>query len=185
MDAMQPVLTKSAMYRHLFAGRFGNFLQSFDNPLAARRANFRGPLTLRHKNVSNITKLYHLTVAEAIQHHAWLTAAGHDPRNIITQEAPPDDKRSIQGELSRNHRGLYLLYTFVPKPMRVALLEQSHEATGLRALGLLRYHLDPADVDDLMELLDVWQPEAIEFSSFTVPCGVLRRRTVVWETRSY
>ena len=32
----------------------------------------------------------------------------------------------------------------------------------LHALGLLRKHLDPADIDDLIELLDRWEPEEEE-----------------------
>lgn len=59
-------------------------------------------------------------------------------------------------------------------------------SAGLLARSLLRHYCDPASVDCIYELLDLYPDHAIEFSAFRVPVGTVpHRNTVIWEVRDY
>jgi hypothetical protein len=109
-----------------------------------------------------------------------------DPRTMIYGECPPEESRTIQGELCRGPWGHYFYYTFAAGPMRWALEEAGRHAWGLEVLMLLRANVDPSSLDDIMELLDEYPDHVVEFTSFTVPVGrIPGRQTLIWEVRKY
>jgi len=118
---------------------------------------------------------------------------GGIPRDSLTfNQAMSDENLTIQGEVMRNHQGLFLLYSRVKKPMNLALREHEERATGLTAKCLLESELWPSSYDDVMELLGYFststaEPSAVvEFSAYNEGVGALRgRNTVIWEVRNY
>jgi len=115
------------------------------------------------------------------------------PADSLTfNQAMSDGNLTIQGEVMRNHQGLFLLYSRVKKPMNLALREHEERATGLTAKCLLESELWTSSYDDVMELLGYFststaEPSAIvEFSAYNEEVGALRgRNTVIWEVRNY
>lgn len=98
----------------------------------------------------------------------------------------PDKHITLQGYVQRSINYLDLDYNDVPTGanMREAMKTAKH-TSGLKALSLLRTHLDPSDFDDLMGLFDAHPDDVIEFSAYSIPCGDLNRHCVFWEVRAY
>lgn len=55
---------------------------------------------------------------------------------------------------------------------------------GLPARCRLRALLQE-DYDWVMELIDLYPEHVVEFSTMSVPCGTMNKRTVIWEVRKY
>jgi hypothetical protein len=177
---METVGTKAMMYRLLKAGRFGNYPRSWDSVDAVERDKFTGLVSIRSLEVSNPVKLYHIPGAELRETVEAIPmerrAAGF---NFL--EAPPDHKRTIQGEWD----GTNLFYSCDPQPMRFALAKDGRQVSGVVARTLLRHYLDPGDVDWLDDLVMDFPDHVIEFSGVSIRCGTHNRRMIVWEVRAY
>jgi hypothetical protein len=168
------------MYELLYAGRFGNYPRAWESLEELQASGFSGEVSLRSKEVSNPVKLYHIPSEKVAEIVAALPEAQRNS-GLVFSEAPPDSQRAIQGEWD----GTNLTYSFVPKPMRLAFVEDMRHADGLEAKTLLRYYLDPADVEWLDELLEDFPDHVVEFSGFKIRTGTHRRRMIVWEVRQY
>lgn len=177
--------TKERMYELLLGGRLGNFVRAWDSLDAVMGSDYRGLVSMRSRERSNPVRVYHVPIDELPGRVAALSEAA--TRNgLVFSEAPPDEKRTIQGELMRDERGYYLHYSYSPEPMRTALEKDGRHARGLSAKMLLETYLEPSDFDTLQELLDSYPGAVIEFSAFTVPVGVIpHRKMVIWEVRNY
>lgn len=179
------ITNKKQMYECLLAGKFGNFVRAWNSLADVEASGYRGHVSLRSKEVSNPVRLYHVPFADLRQTVETLPESQR-LSGLVFSESPPDEKRTIQGELMRNHKGYVLTYSYVPKPMRLAFADQCLTATGLEAKMLLEHHLTPTDYDELQLLLDLYEDHVIEFSAFSVNVGVLpRRNCVIWEVRLY
>lgn len=107
-------------------------------------------------------------------------------------ETAPDDRATLQGEIRRAPGGLQFFGSERSRAgygrmirMRDALrVARSYQ--GLTVLFLLRKHLSPPSLDDLMELLDLYPEAVIEFSAYDLQLGTCRgRNTIIWEVRNY
>ncbi len=105
------------------------------------------------------------------------------PADAYFSGMAPTDRTTFQGEVRRCERGLDLVYSRVPKPMRQSLLEGTRLAEGIVAQELLRYYMDPTSYDWLGELLDNYSNAVVEFSCYSIPCGTLNWNTLFWEVR--
>lgn len=92
----------------------------------------------------------------------------------------------LQGEVSDLPGGLYLQYTTVAKPMKVAMLEESRHVQGAACIEVLRSFLCPRSYEWLRYLLDAYDSHVVEFSSYGLEYGVLPGyNTLFWEVRNY
>lgn len=179
------IRTKAQMYSLLLGGRFGNFVRAWDTLPEVLSSGYRGLVSLRSRERSNPIRLYHIPIDDLEATVAKQTDAQR-AAGFVFSEAPPDHKRTIQGELMRDEAGYYLHYSFSPEPMRIALEQDGQHARGLAAKLLLEHYLEPSDYDALQDLLDAHPGAVIEFTGFTVPVGVIpHRKMVVWEVRNY
>jgi hypothetical protein len=176
-----PVLSKTDFTQRYQALEFGNRTNTWHDRVAFESgANQMGSYHLRNRVAAGAT--YYDQSYSAVR-GLWLRMS--DPQDWYCSEMAPTATTVLQGEVMQSNRGLYLLYSTLPMPMRPALATRSAEVYGIIATSLLRTTLDPGDYDWLMELLDTYEDHVVEFSHYRVHCGVLQRRMIVWEVRSY
>ena len=176
---------KTRMYGLLRTGALGNALRTWDSAAAVLRDDYEGNVGIRAARRSNPICLYDLPQSELL---ATMRREGvADRRDLVFCEAPPDAKRTIQGELTTLPDGrLYWNYSLAKSPMRPALLHDGHDAVGVKARAMLRHYADPASVDDIDTLLDRHPGAVIEFTCYRVPIGIWpHRRVIIWEVRNY
>jgi hypothetical protein len=98
----------------------------------------------------------------------------------------PSHLTTFQGEVCCSERGLDLTYTFVAKPMRPALAEETLHANGYKARCLLAKYMNPTCHDWLYELFNLYPNHTIEFSCYSTNWGTVPHcNTVFWEVRMY
>lgn len=111
-----------------------------------------------------------------------------EPGGPMTQcgPLPPDDHLLLQGELLRTPEGLYLRYTRLKEPMRLALQRDQHHAWNLRAHELLRQACWPQSLVMLTDLLDQDPEGILEFGAYSCALGLIpHHNTIIWEWRRY
>lgn len=189
---MRECLTnKTRMYRALNSGLLGNHMPTWNGADPELRTLIDqkqiGPLvSIRAMTVSASIKKYHVPVEtlfdlfESVEKQYGLSR-----KHLTVCEAPPDDFRTIQGEVSITERGLSLFSSFATLPMRNALEKDGTMSYRLKASSLLKQYLDACDCDWLHELLELYPDHTIEFTGFTRRVGVLNRRMLIWEVRAY
>lgn len=109
-------------------------------------------------------------------------------RRYILDDGCPDNKRTMQGEIIRTHRGLEgWLETEGKFAMRPAMAAGHMKHRGyLECRMLLARYMDPSSRDDLDALLELHPDAAVEFSCFSVNVGIFpHRNCIFWETRDY
>lgn len=179
------ITNKTRMYELLMSGRLGNYSQIWDTVPEVLASGYEGEISIRSRQISNPIRLYHVPVTELEATVSNLSP--HQTAGGLTFcVAPPDHKRTIQGEVMLTVGGYYLFYSFAPLTMRAALETDGHHAYGLQAKMLLETYLEPVDFEDLQLLLETYDGAAIEFTGFRVPVGVIpHRKMLVWEVRHY
>jgi hypothetical protein len=108
-------------------------------------------------------------------------------RDFIMDDGAPDEYRTLQGELCRTERGLEGFLSLGSKlPMRPDMVAGNMKSySGAAVHVLLNQYMDPPSRDDVDAILELFPDAAIEFTCFSVTCGVLRRNTLFWEVRDY
>lgn len=177
---MTTMATKSEMYRHLYAGRFGNYPRAWQSVAEIHASGYSGHVSIRSLETSNPVKLYHVPAAE-IPAKVDALPLSHRKAGLVFSESPDDSKRTIQGEWD----GFNLTHSYFQAPMRLAFERQLLHADGPQARWLLRHYLDAADYEWLDELLVDFPGHVVEFSGFKCRVGTHRRRMIVWEVRAY
>lgn len=184
MDSVK-ITNKAQMYELLSAGRFGNHIRVWYTLDEALASGYTGLVSIRSLQVTHPVRLYHNPMEKLAEIVAGLPSSVTE-RGLVFFEAPPDAKRTIQGELTRLDSGYYLYYSRDCSPMRIALEKDGKHAYGLAAKLILQHYLEPSDYDALQDLLDDFPGAVIEFSATSVPIGVIpHRKMVVWEVRHY
>lgn len=176
------ISTKTQMYDLLKRGVLGNTVRhygSLEELMSDETVEWVGCRCLQ---VNRPWRLYCCRKHELL---AGLRERGYDGTGLEFYESPPDAFRRIQGELMRGPWGLQFRYTFAPGPMRLALESNEQHAWGLEARMLLQKHADPACYDWLMDLLDTYDGHVVEFTSYSIPVGVLQQPWLIWEVRAY
>lgn len=122
---------------------------------------------------------------------------------ILVDEQAPDHLSTLKGEVMRNAQYLYMRYdktpgmrmrdafdwdertitglTTIPIPYRRRGMAHAH---GLKALHLLRHHMDAASMEMLHDIWDGYPDAIVEFSCYSTRVGVLEHNTVFWEVRT-
>jgi len=182
-----PITTKDQCYALLHRKALGNTLRMWPSWEAFHESGYSGPTGIRYRGKKGgsgpcVAQIPADMVGNVV---CMLVKGGFDIDRMEFTQFPPDEYRTIQGELTENPC-LYLHYSFFPAPMRLALAEDGRHATGLAAKMLLQRHLSPASMDDMRELLDLYPGHVVEFTAFSRNVGWARgRNAIVWEVRAY
>ena len=183
MDVIRAPISKHEFYRRYLQGdysEFGNRLRTWFNGDEMWKSGYRGLCTVRgiQTNSGKSIKRYGVPAKEA--------RFSKDPVN----ESPDDSRLVIQGEVSLSEYGqpgLYLAYSTVKnipnqKAMRATNLDRIF---GLRAVMVLRSHMDTTSYEHVMSLLQQMPEAQIEFGTYSYRLGVEGNFTVIWEVRNY
>jgi len=156
------------------------FSSRMQDPIRIReipaRVALRG-LTPQSKSL----QAYDLTPAQA-----WSRAAAscHPSEDILIDEQAPDHLSTLKGEVMRTERYLYMRYDQTPGlRMRAAYPTMKH-VEGLRAVNLLKQHMDNPSWECLQDLFDRYPDAMIEFSCYSIPVGRFKWNTITWEVRT-
>jgi hypothetical protein len=174
------VRNKAEMYQRLFKGEFGNKNMTWATLEELEASGYKGELGIRSSYVGG-------RVDMVMAHDARRVAEGRPdfPFMVSYSERLPDDRLTFQGEVQRSERWYDLTYSHQKVWMREALKSPLY-ASGLKALSLLQYYMDPSSYSDLMVLFDQYPDSVIEFACFDCDIGIIpHRNTVIWEVRNY
>jgi hypothetical protein len=187
------------MYTLLRAGDFGNTMETWPNYAQVMECDRYLPtISIRYKG-EPLGKFFAYNEPNRFLHvggimQAWEarganTSGWADTRGlVIFSETAPDDQLIIQGQLTRDHRGLVLEYA-TDKGVNMRVSMQSPKIRmGLAAYYVLNTLLDEDSTSHLYDLLDTYDDggcPVIEFTYYAVPCGVENDRLIVWEVRHY
>lgn len=185
----KPVLYKDDFVRRFQAGEFGNRPKTWSSVYDwTRQAHVFKPGQLLHlrNRVKGGETHYNVKPEELFK---WATEEKwvHD-WNWYVSEMAPTDKTLLQGELRRSERGHELFCSRQAMTMREALAYDGKTVTGLQALMTLQCFIDTPSYEHLMDLLDEYPDHVVEFSTYSVPCGLFAKwgfRTMIWEVRKY
>ena len=164
--------------------RLGNRVRTWNslNDLIIE-SNKPSTVTIRHKIPNSNKCTYQVPINNLGQE---LDYWKNNSTEFFFNENPRDDRITLQGEVWRGVDGLYLNYSYIKKPMRQALSEQSLHAERSKAKALLEYFMDANSLDDIYALLDLYSEAVIEFTTYDYELGVLpHRNTLIWEVRNY
>lgn len=182
MQRKPAVLSKHDFVRRYTAMEFGNRPATWNNlgevvasttALYNLRNRVAGGQTWMNLSYSKLTDLWEKVKSEG------------NANQFYISEMAPTLYTTFQGEVFQTEYGLRLWWTKNKLPMRDALRLQSCCYDGIMAVQTLRHELPPHDWDWLQYLLDEYPGHVVEFSTYSIRCGVLNRRTMFWEVRNY
>lgn len=177
---MQGPISKSVFYRAWLAGKFGNRQRTWESLSQLASSDYHGLVSIRSKIPGG---------------PCWYNIESDDLRQgsmasnnlVFFSESLPDEHLVIQGSVHRSERGLVLEYCLEKniKFRRAMMNDRMKRAERTQALLLLMNLLDPNSYDDINELLDTYPNAIVEFATFSVNVGTLKRPTVIFEVREY
>lgn len=186
LEHFEPILTKKDFVQRYGKHEFGNCSPTWNNFESWNKDNLgRNKLSafhIRNRVAGGIT-WYDVRKYEMFD--KWSDACSLvGKENLYISAMCPTEKTVLQGEVMQSEKGLYLFYSQVAKPMRDALREEAHEATGLKAKFLLEQYLDWNSLDWLYGLLNRYPEHVIEFTTLSVKWGTIPGyNTLFWEVR--
>jgi hypothetical protein len=164
---------------------FGNRLKTWNSIGEMVDSGWDSNVAVRYMVPGSRYTNYGLSVADAIAHVRVCMEDGANENLFRFNEAAPDDRICLQGELMRNYEGLILSWSPQFTMHRFAM-KDPETFKGIRAAGMIKKYCSPASYDDLMELLYLYEDAIIEFSAYERELGWARgRNTVIWEVRDY
>ena len=186
---------KKENYKLYHLGVYGNHLlfweslDSFYKDVELKKYDITKPIALRTKTTPGIILPNYCTQTKVEDIESivtdWTKNYNIEYKDIVLNEIGPDDYILIQGEVCRSINHYDLQYTRAKKIMREALAVENIHAKGLKALCMLKTHMDAASYDNLQRLLDLFPEGIIEFSTYSKCVGHLNLNTVFWEVRNY
>ena len=181
------VKTKNEFYELFNKGFFGNKAETASSYEEVLKKGWIGTVSIRSSDKGTFRSLvYNFPIENISEEIDKRRSLGFDISKLSFSKTPPDDRLIFQGEIMRTEKGLFILYSTVKKPMNLSLNEEEKFVFGLDALKMLKENLFPSSFDDLMELLELFSNDAIEFSCYDVCVGNLSNRNVIiWEVRGY
>lgn len=185
MIEFPPVLSKRDFVNRYAAGEFGNASPTWTDPAAFERDSYPGPCHLRNGVVAGGQTHFYVPGCNILELWRGKTRPGDW---FVSAQIPDDIQQTltVQGEVMRDERGLYLYYTRVKTPMREALAKEAHHAERLTAKMILEHYLCPNSYEWIQVLLERYQDHVVEFSTFGRCWGTIPGyNTVFWETRKY
>lgn len=180
---VRPVRTKLDFYRRFYAGEFGNHGPMWSSLGEWRRSCYPGRIAIRTL-VQGGRCDYDIPPGEVTSRTDEFRRDGWTSLNWSAMA--PTEKTLIQGEVCRTSRGIEGFVSRDRLPMRPALARGGRPVRGPVLIETLRHFCCGQSIDWIMELLDRFDGHTIEFSTFSVPWGVVRgMNTVIWEVRRY
>jgi len=183
------------MYKRQFVndyidGVFGNRVPTWPDIYTWLRGSplsGKGPVILAHirNRITNGPTWYDIPAVDVYKKYLEVTKAGLiAPEDCYFSLMAPTEKTLFQGEVIHRQGKLELYYSTIVKPMRAALQEGGHNVSGLTALRLLKGYLNVNSYEWLWHLLDTYDDHVIEFSTYSIECGMLKGfNTIYWEVR--
>lgn len=181
------IRTKAESWQRFLAGDFGNKPRAWGSMEDMYASGYGGLVTVRCRTMPSFGKVaYGVTIARAEEVIADVCQKDRFHRSdFAVNEAMPDDRLLIQGEICRHWDG-FLRLTWGTAPGAVSTCPDTRESRGSAAVQILRHFCDPASADWIFELLDTYDGHAVEFSAWSQRVGDLPgRNTVVWEVRKF
>lgn len=127
---------------------------------------------------------YNLTGKQALRWASQL--AKRYPADAVTVWAmAPDDRLTLQGEVTTSHTGLVLMYNTRRGANLREAMRHPEMACGLQAEMLIRGRLDDPAQDYVRTVLEQWPDAVVEFTAYDHRLGYLRWNTIIWEVRRY
>lgn len=169
-------------------GFFGNKVKTWNSYDEIQDSNYTGLVSMRSRGkIINRKKVQYNILVKDIPKvlNQWKTQ-DIDTTKINFSKTPPDNQLILQGEITKTQEGLFLLYSTLKKPMNQALKEDEKFIQGLQANIILKEILTPSSYDDLIELLNMFPNDVVEFSCYEINLGNLpHRNMIIWEVRGY
>jgi len=185
-NRMNPVRSKRDFVRRYQAGEFGNASPTWDTLDEYLKSGYVGPLHIRNRIKGGPT--WYDVPCEEIEER-WYGVLFYDraeERDLYISAMAPTDLTLIQGEVQRGFHGVDLFYSTVPKPMRVALMEDGKQIQGASASSVLHSYLNSRSHEWMTYLLEAYPDHVIEFSTYDVNWGTHPGyNTCFWEVRLY
>ena len=192
------IATKSEFYALYELGYFGNRALAWKSYEEVLASGWKGKICVRSKKgIDRKKPIYNFPIEHVLKE---MKRRGFVPEESTFNQSMPDEHLLIQGEIRRigdkpfngnlqtalKCRGLGLRYTTVKKPMNEALREEDLWAQGLEASLILQRNLCSSSHSDIMDLLDIFPNDVIEFSTYDIAVGnIPGRNTVIWEVRNF
>ena len=183
------VNTKREMYRLLAAGAFGNTTPQYFSILSwACSSDYLKYSTwgVRTMEPGGPGKMYIPTV-EVADVALGLMCSGHS----INISPMIDVMCTITAwlEVFRSDNGLVVFsveYPYRGDSWREKMPTCGKHCMGVSAIMLLKRHLNPNSLADLLTLLDQYPDSVVELSATNICLGVLpHRNAIIWEVRNY
>lgn len=189
MGLRKHIEDKQEFYALSRAGLLGNTLTQWTWAEFARRYN------VEPKGLPEVVGVRHVRRAftkaavsrlmgrdEAYRYGWQLGAEAHD--TLLIDEGAPNDRITIQGEITSTEYGLYLRYGYDKVHQRTLWTEATQHAFGIFASGLLQRYMDPSSWDLVNEIFQQFEYPIIEFTCFDRAVGQLKWNTLFWEVRT-
>lgn len=186
---MKPVKTKTDFVKRYQTGEFGNRSPTWDNLHDVGRYRSSDFFHIRNRVASDIT--WYDVPGSELQERWHEACQIRNPSSLYISQMAPTPKTVLQGELTRlksfgTGQTLQLVCSYEKKTMREALNTKSETYHGVVADWVLKKYLPNRDYEWLVHLLDTYEDHVIEFSTYSIPFGVLPGfRTCFWEVRQY
>lgn len=187
--------TKRENYELYHRGYYGNHLkfwsclEDFFIDLDTGIWNPKVPVALRtvHSPGIKLPNYCSVTETDEVLNLAtrWMKDFGIKSDQIVLNEIGPDREIVLQGEIMRSERHYDLHFSTMKTMMRSALRYAPQHACGLAALKRVETTMDTSSFENLQRLFDEFPEGIIEFSTYSIPVGVLNLNTVFWEVRNY
>ena len=185
------ILNKRENYALYEAGIFGNRALTWSSYGEILKSSWKGEICMRSKigiNRKFQQNYFNIPIEKVPKSIEEWIAIGVPPELITFNQSMPDEYLSLQGEVMRFEKSLWLLYSTIKKPMNQALAEKSATINGFNAHKMLIRKLSFESYTDLEKLLSDFPTSVVEFSVYSIPVGNLahlNRNTVFWEVRDY
>lgn len=181
---------KSQFVERYNRGEFGNSspswdtIKSFLKEFAGEWPSDKNLFHLRSKITGGPTR-YNLAYLDIRNIYEIMPQEKRDKEWYVSCMAP-SRKTLIQGEIQRSINHYDLTYSWIKKPMREALKEQTLHLSGIQVPYLLKGYMDHNSYEWLQELLDLYPDHIVEFSTYSTQWGTVPNfNTVFWEVRKY
>lgn len=188
---MSVIATKQEFYSQYNKGLLGNHLRNWT---VAEWREFDDigwypvdSIAVRCKVPGKPYVRYNLRPEKAL---AWVLAICKKERWTEDQfqfaEAAPDHCNTLQAEVMRDERYLYLRYVLHGhERMRYSFDGSEKHTWGLEALHLLQRWMDSSSYAFLMDLFDRYPDAVVEFCCYPHSVGEFKWNTLFWEVRNY
>jgi len=184
---LQTIPNKDEYYAHYEACTLGNKPLTWYSLEEIKKSGWTGRVCMRSKvGISRKKVEYDIPLKKVHKRiNAW-KKAGIPENEIAYNQSMPNHHLSLQGEVMKTQKGLYLICTTIKEPMLKAFEKERINLEGLNATRTLKGHLWPSSHSDLIALMDMFPESVVEFSAYTVPVGNIQgRNTIIWEVRNY